>query len=93
MTLYLNGVADARTEGALPDSLANTAAFYVGGTPDGEYLSVTLDFLRVARGTLADARTTIEELYAWQFDGPFLRDFTGRPRDLEDGPAGAIERW
>ena len=38
----------------------------------------TIDFLRIALGTLADAKTNIDELYAWQFDGPFLRDFAGR---------------
>jgi hypothetical protein len=63
----------------------------VGGSPDGRYLDGALDFLRIAQGTLADAETTIEELYAWEFDGPHLRDFTGRkasgPRD-----AGAIDR-
>jgi hypothetical protein len=39
----------------------------------------------------AVARTTIEELYAWQFDGPFLRDFTGRKPVGERRDAGAIE--
>ncbi len=92
LTLYLNGKPHAQTRGNLPGTLENTADFYVGGTPDGDHLSVTLDFLRVARGTLADAKTTIEELYAWQFDGPFLRDFRGEPRDVEKGAAGAIEQ-
>ncbi len=41
-------------------------------------------------GTLADARTSIEELYAWEFNGPFLRDFAGRaPEGKRD--AGALE--
>ena len=47
--------------------------------------------MRIALGTLADARTTIEELYAWQFDGPFLRDFTGREPTGARRDAGAIE--
>jgi len=51
-----------------------------------------LDFLRIAHGTLADADTTIEELYAWEFDGPFLRDFTGRKLAGARRDAGAIER-
>jgi hypothetical protein len=39
---------------------------------------------------LADAKTTIEELYAWEFSGPFLEDFMGRkPHDRRD--AGAIQ--
>ena len=51
----------------------------MGGTPAGHCLNGALDFLRLARGTLADSKTTIQELYAWEFHGPFLDDFTGRP--------------
>ncbi len=65
------------------DSLANDGDVHVGGTPEGRYLDGALDFLRIAQGTLSDADTTIEELYAWEFDAPQLRDFTGRK------PAGA----
>ncbi|MBT7165538.1 MAG: hypothetical protein HN904_22365, partial [Victivallales bacterium] len=50
-----------------------------------------LDFLRVSRGTLADAETTIEELYEWEFNGPFLRDFSGRAPTGKGRDAGAIE--
>jgi len=72
-------------------SLANTADFLVGKGTDGDYFAGAMDFLRVCRGTLADAQTSIEELYAWQFtDGPFLKDFTGRMRDWESTPPGAI---
>ncbi len=47
---------------------------------------------RVSRGTLADAETTIEELYAWQFDSPTLREFVGGlPRDRARD-TGAVER-
>jgi hypothetical protein len=62
----------------------------VGGTPEGWYLDGAVDFLRIAQGTLSDADTTIEELYAWEFDGPQMRDFTGRK---PSGPrnAGALE--
>lgn len=45
---------------------------------NGRYLDGTVDFLRIAQGTLAHADTTIEKLYAWEFDGPQTRDFTGR---------------
>jgi hypothetical protein len=62
----------------------------VGGTPQGRNLDGAIDFLRIARGTLADAKTTIEELYAWEFSGPFLDDFTGRKRPADGGEAGAI---
>ena len=72
-------------------SLANDADLYVGGTPQGHYLNGAIDFLRIARGTLADSKTTIEELYAWEFNGPFLYDFTGRERPADGGCAGAID--
>ncbi len=84
LLLSLDGKRDA--EAALPPgsaSLANPADFRVG-----EGLRGDLDFLRVARGTLVDAFTTIGELYDWQFNGPFLGDFTGRERR----DAGALSR-
>ena len=91
-TIYIDGKQDARGPGLGPDaSLANDADLYVGGAPNGHYLNGTIDFLRVARGTLADSKTTIEELYAWEFNGPFLEDFTGRRRAANGGCAGAID--
>ena len=63
----------------------------MGGTPQGHNLNGAIDFLRIARGTLADSKTTIEELYAWEFHGPFLYDFTGRQRPADGGYAGAID--
>ncbi len=49
-----------------------------------------MDFLRVCRSTLAESKTSIGELYAWEFDGPFLRDFCGNaPVGKRD--AGAVE--
>jgi len=48
------------------------------------------DFLRISRGTLAQAETTISELYAWEFGGPFLRDIYGHlPKSTRD--VGAVE--
>ena len=61
-------------------SLSNSADFTVGKTLSGEeerYFAGEIDFLRISRGTLKDAETTIDELYKWEFDGPFLRDFFG----------------
>jgi hypothetical protein len=91
--LYVDGSqADASSEGTMPaGSLSNNGDFLVGGGPDGEGLAATLEFLRVSRGTLADARTSIEELYAWQFDGPQFRDFAGKTRG-EKPDAGALEQ-
>lgn len=90
-TIYVDGRRDANGPGIGPDvSLANDADLLVGGTPQGHNLEGDLEFLRIARGTLADASTTIEELHAWQFDGPFLRDFNGRKRPPDVGEAGAL---
>ncbi len=91
-TIYVDGKQDATGKGLGPDaSLANEADLYVGGTPQGHDLAGAIDFLRIARGTLADSKTTIDELYAWEFNGPFLYDFTGRKRPSDGGCAGAID--
>jgi hypothetical protein len=92
LTIYIDGARD--TSGAGIDdavSLANEADLCVGGTPQGGDLDGAIDFLRLSRGTLADAKTSIEELYAWEFHGPFLDDFTGRRRPANGGEAGAID--
>ncbi|MFO7958688.1 MAG: LamG domain-containing protein [Candidatus Brocadiia bacterium] len=94
ITVYVDcEPADGEWTGTMPEpgvSLSNEGDFLVARSPDGDYFAGALDFLRVARGTLADAETTIEELSHWQFDGPFLKDFFGTravgPRD-----SGAIE--
>jgi hypothetical protein len=86
LRLYVDGKLEAEVPATLEGSLANSADFIVG-----EGFAGALDFLRVTRSTLAESETTIEELYAWQFDGPFLRDFTGvRPAEGRRD-AGAIE--
>ncbi|MFW5844895.1 MAG: hypothetical protein ACOCXJ_01575, partial [Planctomycetota bacterium] len=71
--------------GTIPATLANEADFQVGAD-----LAMEIDFMRVCLGTLAAAGTSIDELYAWQFDGPQFRDFTGAPRG-EAPTAGAIQ--
>jgi hypothetical protein len=90
--LYINGRKDCTGPGIGADrSLENRGDLYVGGTPGGRYFNGTIEFLRICLGTLADARTDIDELYAWQFYGPCLRDFTGRePHGRRD--AGALEK-
>jgi hypothetical protein len=68
----------------------NGSDLFVCGMPEGHCLQGTVEFLRISLGTLKDAKTDINELYAWQFDGPFLRDFAGRtPTGKRD--AGALE--
>jgi hypothetical protein len=75
---------------SVPAAGTHVPDVYVGGTPEGRYLNGAVDFLRIAQGTLADADTTIEELFAWEFDGPQMRDFAGRkPAGARN--AGAIE--
>jgi hypothetical protein len=90
LTVYVDGRKDASAPGIDGSaSLANEGDLTVGGTPEGRYLDGAIDFLRLAQGTLADAETSIEELYAWEFDGPQMRDWTGRkPQGARD--AGAI---
>jgi hypothetical protein len=92
LRIHVDGTLDTESTLELPAdaSLANLADFLVGGGDAGGF-NGAIDFLRVSRGTLADARTTIEELYTWEFDGPFLKDFTGRPRQWGASAAGAID--
>jgi hypothetical protein len=73
------------------DSLSNSGDLIVGKGPDGNFFAGAIDFLRIARGTLADAKTSIEELYDWEFDGPFLRDFRGHEVSGKCRDAGAFE--
>ncbi|MBM4037793.1 MAG: LamG domain-containing protein [Planctomycetes bacterium] len=92
LRLYLDGrmAADLRGE-RVDGSLANPADFLVGKGAKGGCFAGAIEFLRVCRGTLADAKTTIEELYAWQFNGPQHRDFCGRPPAGKGRDAGALE--
>ncbi len=90
--IYIDGKLDNSGWGIFAaHKVQNEGDFYVGGTPDGENLACTLEFLRISQGTLADAQTTIDELYTWQFDGPQFRDFMSKePVGKRD--AGAIEK-
>ncbi len=90
VTFYLNGTAGkAAASGPMfaeDATLDNGADFIVGQGFIG-----ALDFLRVSRGTLADAETTIDELMSWQFNGPAVHDFTGRAITGERRDIGALE--
>jgi hypothetical protein len=92
LAIYIDGKKNNESPGIDGSvSLANPSDLYVGGTPQGDCLHGAFDFLRISLGTLKDAKTDIAELYAWQFDGPFLRDFAGNaPRGDRD--AGALEK-
>ena len=91
LALYIDGKRDASGEGIGPDSMANSADLYVGGSPKGDCLEGSLEFVRICHGTLEDAQTTIEELTAWQFQGPQHRDFLGNKPSGSRRDAGAIE--
>jgi hypothetical protein len=95
MSIYLDGELDAFVKiGPQPNlqgSLANDADLYLGGTTQGNDLNGAIDFVRIARGTLAYSKTTIQELYAWEFQGPFLEDFAGRQREA-GAAAGALAK-
>jgi hypothetical protein len=89
LSLYVDGKPTAINKLALPAtaSLANEAEFAAGKGIVG-----AIDFLRVSRGSLADAETNISELYAWEFNGPHLKDFAGRaPARGQRRTVGALE--
>ncbi len=93
MTIYIDGTQDGQATGSITDtdSLVNNADFIVGANNNlGEKLIGAMDFLRICHGTLADAKTDIAELYAWQTAGPARYDYMGNsPVGQRD--AGAIE--
>jgi len=95
VTIYIDGVlANGTTMGAMPVaglSLINAADLLVGKSLSGNYFAGTMDFMRISKGTLAEAKTTIEELYKWEFNGPFLRDFAGN-LPIGNRDAGALEK-
>ena len=74
----------------LSGSLSNSADFVVGKSNGDEFYG-QIDFLRIAKGTLKDAETTIEELYDWEFNGPFLKDFSGNAVSGVARDVGAVE--
>jgi len=92
--LFINGEpAEGTLSGTFPDrsqSLSTTADLLIGKDVDDNFFSGSIDFLRISKATLAEARTTINELYTWFTDGPFNYDFTGN-EPLGKRDAGAIE--
>ena len=92
-TIYVDGAKSFEESVSLGGgaSLSNNAPLLVGKGKGGHHFAGSIEFLRICQGTLADASTTIEELYDWQFDGPFLRDFAGRDVVGARRDAGALE--
>ncbi|MFH0790869.1 MAG: LamG-like jellyroll fold domain-containing protein, partial [Candidatus Omnitrophota bacterium] len=94
INIYIDGRLSNGVFSGVMDSLnniSNNGNFMVGYCLDSGYLAATFDFLRISRGTLAQAETTIEELYDWESNGPFLKDFYGNPASGEARDVGAIE--
>jgi len=96
MTIYHNGKAAGEIMSGLSpgSSIDNNADFFVGksGAGDEGFLVGAVDFMRVCHGTLEDARTSIGELYAWQYtDGPHLFDMRGWTLKGKRRDAGALE--
>jgi len=93
--IYIDGIlANGATTGLMPaavTSLTNSSDFLIGKNKDGNYFAGTVDFMRISKGALADAKTTIDELYKWEFNGPFLHDFAGN-EPIGKRDAGALEK-
>lgn len=91
MTMYIDGKEDVASQCSLAaeTSIDNASDFLVGKTQDEKFFKGAMDFMRVCQGTLADAKTDIDELYEWQTNGPFKYDMCGhRPQGKRT--AGAI---
>jgi hypothetical protein len=82
----------AELSGKMPmENLDNTADFIVGTQAGEKAATWTIDMLRMARSTLAESRTSAEELYAWEMHGPQHADFTGaRGASGQRRPPGAL---
>ncbi len=94
INIYIDGEVDnGALTGAMPEatiSLSNSSDLLVGKDEAGNFFNGTMDYLRISKASLYEAKTTIDELYTWETDGPFLYDMSGTaPIGTRD--AGAIE--
>jgi len=96
INLFVDGeISNGTLSGSMPGpsvSLSNGADLLVGKDLDDHYFKGAMDFLRLSKSSLAGARTTIDELYAWQSDGPFLYDMAGNPPEGKRD-VGALETF
>ena len=90
LRLYLDGKRVTEQAAMLNGSTRHVGKLLVGETAAGAPLIGSMDFLRIALSSLAESKTSIEELYAWEFDGPFLRDFAGH-KSTDKRAAGAVD--
>jgi hypothetical protein len=98
VSIYVDGeLYQVKEQGELPKSisLANQDDLTVGrlSTEEAGFFRGSIDYLRLSQGSLTDAETTIEELYEWQFDGPFLKDFYGNEPTGAGRDIGALESF
>ncbi|OHD55197.1 MAG: hypothetical protein A2096_11710 [Spirochaetes bacterium GWF1_41_5] len=94
INIYLNGVpVNGKISGKLlaDNDISCDSDLLIGKDRGNKYLACQIDFLRIAKGSLKDAETTINELYNWEFNGPFLKDFYGNTPAGRGRDAGAIE--
>jgi len=82
--IYVDGKLSGSAPCAAAPKFETETVLVVGGA------EATYEFLRVTLSSLAQSYTTIDELRAWQHDGPHLKDFTGKPMSA-NRPAGALD--
>lgn len=70
--------------------MENNSRLLTSKGAEGNFFKGTFDFLKLLKGTPADGRTSIGELYKWEMDGLFLKDFTGK-KPIGKGDVGALE--
>jgi len=85
LRLHVDGKLAASAPCAAAPTFETDTVIVVGGALDATY-----EYLRVTLSSLAQSLTTIHELYTWEFDGPHLRDFTGK-KSTPNRPAGALD--
>lgn len=90
--IYVDGrLDDGAWSGTMSKrSVSNARDFEIGRVGD-QFYAGGIDFVRIAKSTLKESETSIDELYKWEFDGPFLRDITGSKPTGSRRDAGAVE--
>ena len=94
INIYLDGEKDnGSLSGSLPGTdveISNSEDLFIGKNSDDQFFNGTIDFLRISKATLSDARTTVHEIHTWLTEGPYKYDFAGNEA-IGKRDAGAIE--
>ncbi|MFW5877754.1 MAG: LamG-like jellyroll fold domain-containing protein, partial [bacterium] len=94
ISIYLDGRKDnGSLSGSVPANdveISNPNDLLIGKNSDDQFFNGTIDFLRISKATLSDARTTVHELHTWLTEGPYKYDFAGNEA-IGKRDAGAIE--